>query len=83
MLLTLILFQNSVSIEIAGMQKDLPMKIDEGMMLTEVYESGNTVFFVVVVDTDMSGEDLQISQYDIEEKSKQSLLNSSAEWEEI
>lgn len=73
MLLTLILFHNSVSIVIAGMQKDLPMKIDEGMMLTEVYESGNTVFYVVVVDTEISREDLQISQNDIEED-KQAII---------
>lgn len=73
MLLTLILFHNSVSIVIAGMQKDLPMKIDEGMTLTEVYESGNTVFYVVVVDTEISREDLQISQNDIEED-KQAII---------
>lgn len=73
MLLTLILFHNSVSIGIAGMQKDLPMKIDEGMTLTEVYESGNTVFYVVVVDTEISREDLQISQNDIEED-KQAII---------
>lgn len=73
MLLTLILFHNSVSIVIAGMQKDLPMKIDEGMTLTEVYESGNTVFYVVVVDTEISQEDLQISQNDIEED-KQAII---------
>jgi len=72
-LLLLIIFQNSVPNEIAKMQKDLPMKIGDGMTLTEVYESGKTVFYVVVIDTEMSREDLQISQYDIEED-KQTII---------
>ena len=72
-LLFLISFQNSVTREIAKMQKDLPMKIEDGMILTEVYESGKTVFYVVVIDTEMSREDLQISQDDIEED-KQTII---------
>ena len=49
------------------------MKIGDCMTLTEVYESGKTVFYVVVIDTEMSREDLQISQYDIEED-KQTII---------
>lgn len=66
-------FQNSVPNEIEKIQKDLPMKIGDGMVLTEVYESGKTIFYVIVIDTEMSSGDLQISQYDIEED-KQTII---------
>lgn len=55
------------------MQKNLPMIISEGMTLTEVYEHGKTIFYVVIIDTEMSMEDLQISQYDIE-RDKQAII---------
>ena len=82
-LLLLIIFQNSVPNEIAKMQKDLPMKIGDGMTLTEVYESGKTVFYVVVIDTEMSREDRKYHNMTLRKISKQSLLISSAKWDGI
>lgn len=83
-LLLLIIFQNSVPNEIAKMQKDLPMKIGDGMTLTEVYESGKTVFYVVVIDTEMSiGKTCKYHNMTLRKISKQSLLISSAKWDGI
>lgn len=69
----LLAFHSIVPNEIAKMQKELPMKIDDGMTLTEVYESGRTLYYVIVIDTDLSREDVQLSQYDID-KDKQTLM---------
>lgn len=74
-LLFFINFQHSVHNEITKMQKDLPMKIDDGMMLTEIYESEKTVFYVIEIDTELSAEDLQISQYNIEEEKQTIIAN--------
>lgn len=65
--------QSIVPNEIAKMQRELPMKIDDDMTLTEVYESGRTLYCVVVMDTDLSAEDVQLSPYDME-ADKQTLI---------
>lgn len=57
------------------MQKDLPMKIDDAMMLTEVYETEKTIFYVIVIDTEMPKAELQISPYDIEEDKQAIIAN--------
>ena len=72
-------FETLVPNEIARMQKDLPMKIDEDMTLTEVYESGRTVYYVVVIDTDLPREDVQLSQYDIEADKRTLIANFKRE----
>ena len=69
----LIAYQSIVPNEIAKMQRELPMKIDDGMTLTEVYESGRTIYYVIVIDTDASAEDVELSPYDIE-ADKQTLV---------
>lgn len=46
----LIAYQSIVPNEIAKMQRELPMKIDDGMTLTEVYESGRTIYYLKLAD---------------------------------
>lgn len=51
------------------------MKIDKGMTLTEVYESEKIFFCVVVLDTEKTKEELQISQTTIEEDKQRIIAN--------
>ena len=55
------------------MPKELPVRIADGMMLTEVSEFGRTLYYVIVIDTDASAEDVELSPYDIE-ADKQTLV---------
>ena len=62
--------RDSITNEITKIQKDLPMRIDDGMTLVEAFESGNIIYYVVQIDSEMSKEDFQMSQFELDESKR-------------